>query len=335
MPAGVAKPLLTPNDFKGLTIGTFHSTIQAEGLKALGAQPSTPRADRLGGVETMWWTYRTTGQYVVARFVTANAVLWPRTVVVFGNTRRLAELDPVARGWIRAAATNATAWSVEHAGDRQAGQIADVCRLGARIALATPQELAILRSATEPVYVGLRSDPALSRTLTRIEALAQGAGTPPSQALPRGCAYHPGDEKVEGTPSTLTGPGRAGSLPQGTYRFTLTYEELRAHEVTDPDARANAGVWTWTVAAGRWHLDVKPSRTDIPPGYGGNTCDGWYDVEGDVVHLTTVTRYPSGECAPATWAARWTPTPQGITISLLTDPDLSYIFGGKPWQRIG
>ncbi len=333
MPAGSAKPLLTPDDFHGLAIGVFASTIQAEGLRTLGAEPRSPGADGLGSVETMWWTYETNSQYAIAPFVTANAVLWPRSVVVFANTGRLAQLDPASRGWIRQAAAEASAWSVEHAKDQQAGQIAAVCRGSARVAFATPQQLAALRSAAEPVYARLRADADLGRTLARVETLARSAGPVAPPVVPEGCAYHTGDGQVA-APPTLTGPGRTGSLPQGTYRCTLTYDELRAHEVTDPDARANAGVWTWTVAAGRWHLDVKPSRTDIPPGYGGNTCDGWYDVEGDVVHLTTVTRYPSGECAPATWAARWAPTQQGLSITLLTDLDLAYIFGGKPWRLI-
>ena len=105
--------------------------------------------------------------------------------------------------------------------------------------------------------------------------------------------------------------------------------------MSDPDARANAGIWTWTLGPGRWHLDFKPSRDDVPPGYGGNTCDGWLDVHGSAINFTTVTRYPSGECAPATWSARWTALADGITIALQTDPDLAYILGGKPWTRIG
>ncbi|MDP9220505.1 MAG: hypothetical protein M3P23_08195 [Actinomycetota bacterium] len=341
MPAAAAGPLLTPDGFTRLMFGTFASRIQAEGLSALGADPadftllSSPEAG-LGGVETMWSTYQRNSQYLSMPFVTVNAVLWPRTLTVFANTERLRALGGAARGWIQGAAADAAAWSAAHARDREPGQIEDVCRRGARIATATREQVTALVAAARPVYARLRADPSLAPTLARVEALVASAKPDPPPRVPTTCRYQPGDETLLAPrPVALAGPGRPGGLASGTYRYTVTYDELRAHGVNDPDARANAAVFTWTLRLGHWHYSAKALRTDIPSGYGGNTCDGWYDVQGRTVSFTTVTRYASGECAPATWAARWSAAKDGLTVTLLTDRDLGYIFGGKTWRRIG
>jgi TRAP-type C4-dicarboxylate transport system substrate-binding protein len=341
MPAAAAGPLLTPDGFRRLAFGTFASRIQAEGLSALGADPadftllSSPDGG-LGGLETMWSPYQRNSLYVSMPFVTVNAVLWPRTVTIFANTERLRALGGAARGWVEEAAADAAAWSAAHARDLESGQIEDVCRRGARIATATGEQVAALRSAAGPVYARLRADPSLAPTLARVEALVASAKPDPPPEVPTTCRYQPGEESPPAPrPVTLTGPGRAGGLPPGTYRYTLTYDELRAHGVNDRNARANAAVFTWTLRSGHWHSDAKLLRTDIPSGYGGNTCNGWYDVQGRTVSFTTVTRYASGECAPATWAARWSAVKDGLTVTLLTDRDLAYMYGGKTWRRIG
>jgi TRAP-type C4-dicarboxylate transport system substrate-binding protein len=341
MPAAAAGPLLTADGFTRLMFGTFASRIQAEGLSTLGAIPAdftllSAPAGGLGGVETMWSTYQKNSQYLSMPFVTVNAVLWPRTVTMFANTERLGALGNAERGWIEDAAADAAAWSAAHARDREPSQIDDVCRRGARIATATREQVAALVSAAEPVYARLRADPSLAPTLARVEALVASAKPDPPPRVPATCRYQPGDESLLAPrPVALTGPGRPGDLASGTYRYTVTYDELLAHGVNDADARANAAVFTWTLRLGHWHYNAKALRTDVPAGYGGNTCDGWYDVQGGIVSFTTVTRYASGECAPATWAARWSAAKDGLNVTLLTDPDLGYIFGGKTWRRIG
>ena len=48
----------------------------------------------------------------------------------------------------------------------------------------------------------------------------------------------------------------------------------------DDFAVANAGVWTWTLADGRWRYEVQPTVQEAPEGFAGNTCEGYYDVHG-------------------------------------------------------
>jgi TRAP-type C4-dicarboxylate transport system substrate-binding protein len=339
MPAAAAKPLLNPSDFKGLRFYTSDSTIQADAIRALGAVPTTgvvPRSPdangRLDAVETMWWTYEANNQAGLARFVTANAALWPRTVAIFANTKLLAALDTRSRAWVTQAAQEATAWSTTHAADGVTDTIQRACTSGAHLAEASSQQLAALRAATEPVYAALRAKPDLATTLSRIEKLVAADGPSMPTGVPASCVYHRGDEtRIPPPIRTLTGPGRPGDLPQATYRFSLTEGELLAHGEDAHDAHMNAGVVTWTLSKGGWQSVQKP----VDPSVEHTTCEGWYDVHGADAIFTTTTTYAGGTCAAPTWSARWSLANHQLTWSAISDPDFAYVWGSKPWQQIG
>ena len=61
-------------------MGVWPSHLQAASINALGAQATEGGGiDGLAGVETMWSAYLNNGWDQPMPFVTANAVLWPRT----------------------------------------------------------------------------------------------------------------------------------------------------------------------------------------------------------------------------------------------------------------
>lgn len=334
-PAGVAGPVLAPEDFTGRVFRTYPSKVQSDALRALGAQPTSETigalaaSGRLGGFETMWWTYQVNGYYGTAPYVTPNAVLWPRTVAIFASDRTVNQLDDQAQDWINHAAADAATWSTTHAGEAEAEQMKQSCKSGARIALASDGQLTALRQATEPVYAAIRADRKLGAILTRVEALARGAARPAAVAVPEGCAYRPGESPVM-PPRTLTGPGEPGGLPQGVYRYTLTEAELRAVGYNAHDARNNAGVWTWTLRAGSWTMRHEPAHAEVMV---YSSCDGWYEVRGETVTFDATTH--EGRCVPPDWTARWSATGDGITWSEVSVPDFAPPFATKPWQTIG
>jgi TRAP-type C4-dicarboxylate transport system substrate-binding protein len=342
MPAAATRPLLTPADFGGLRFGTVASTVQMQGLRALGAQPVTiafsrpPDTDGLGGLETMWWTYQANAQYAWMPFVTANAVLWPRTVAIFANTEHLGRLDRRTRDWVARAGADASTWSTVHASDQVSDQIQQVCGLGLRVATATRVQVDALRAAAEPVYASLRADPALAKTLTRIQVLVRSADQAATTPVPAACTYHPGDEERVAPPErALPGPGRPGNLPQGSYRYALSVDELLAHGSSQHDAENNAGVLTWTLQAGRWHYVAKPAISGLNRPGAYTTCEGWYDVQGETAWFTTTTKDSGGDCAPPTWSARWTAQGRTLSWTAVSVADFAYGWAGKPWQRIG
>jgi len=341
MPAAASKPLLTPSDFNGLRFGTIASTVQTRSLAALGAQPVTirfprsPDTDGLGGVETMWWTYAAQHQDEFLPFVTGNAVLWPRTVVIFANTKGLAGLDRTTRGWVERASADAQAWSTVHAADLVPTQLTDPCSRGLRIATATSVQLKALRAAAEPVYTWLRGDPALAKSLDRIQALVASAEPDPAPSVPDTCSYHPGDEtRQPASVPVLTAAGRVGTFPQGTYRYAASVDDLVAGGLAQSDAENNAGVLDWTMQGGRWRSVSKPALVDVPHYPSNPTCEGLYDVQGHTVRFTTTSRYSDGDCAPATWSARWTIRDRTLTWTAVDPADFGTVWAVKPWQRI-
>lgn len=140
---------------------------------------------------------------------------------------------------------------------------------------------------------------------------------------------------VRDLPTPRTGPGSPGDLPAGSYRYQLTHDEIvQGLGLGDTFAEANAGIWTWTLADGKWSYEVKLDG-ELPPGFAGNYCEGYYDVHGGRVDFTTVTVYPSGDCASKTWLADWQQTDQGLQMDVVTDgADLDFLFGAKQWERI-
>jgi TRAP-type transport system periplasmic protein len=343
-PAGARGPLVSPEDFKRLPFGTLTSAAQAAGLSALGAdvkmlgRQSGSDVDGLGGLETMWWTYASNAQQLTFPFVTENAALWARTTVIVANTDRFGELDAADQDVLRRAAAEATAWSVEHASDRVSEERQTACAIGARIVTATPGQLADLRMMVEPAYEAIRADPEQARTLAAIERTVATVKAEPRLDLP-GCAYRPGDEervRSVQNPQPIDAPGQAGKLPAGTYRYAVTEEEVMTYGLTNEEgARANAGVWTWTIGNGSWRYEIEFSSSNVPKGYGGNTCEGFYDVRGKNAEFTRETVHPPGECAPPTWRGVWETSEKGLRWRMSADePDIVFLFGGKEWVRI-
>ncbi|MDP9220504.1 MAG: hypothetical protein M3P23_08190, partial [Actinomycetota bacterium] len=208
---------------------------------------------------------------------------------------------------------------------------------GARLATATPAQLVALRAAASPVYGSLGSDPALGGTLARLELLAKANDGSAGAPIPPGCAYRPGEEERVPPPArTLDGPGRPGALPPGVYRYAWTHDELVGIGLSEHDAQINAAVVTWTLGRGRWSQSAKLADSRLKGSPGAYTsCRGWYDVDGDSVAFTTTTHYSDGDCAPATWTARWSVRARILTWSAVNIPDFVDLFTAKPWVRIG
>ena len=126
----------------------------------------------------------------------------------------------------------------------------------------------------------MRSDAGQAATLARIEELVAAAPSAPLPNVPERCTYHSGDEDrrpLEAVP--LTGPGDPGDLPQGSYRYRLTRDQLLAAGLPPGDARLNAGVLTWTLRDGGWRSEQEPDFPEATQ-ITGTTCAGWYDVRG-------------------------------------------------------
>jgi len=195
-PFGVQRPLLDPADWRGLSIGTYRSGVQEQAIRALGASPVVAfgpyrshdlASGRIQGFEIDIWRYPR-DVVVNSAYVAANVALWPQFDVLFANPARLASLTAQQRGWLRQAAQEAAAQSVSLVAGQNGAYIRQACGAGARLATATPADLAALRTAFSPVYQSLEASPQTRTFIRQIQQLKKTTPPGPAPAIPAGCA---------------------------------------------------------------------------------------------------------------------------------------------------
>ena len=96
-------------------------------------------------------------------YITLNAALWPATAVLIANPGVLDGRHAEQREALDAAAT-ASFPTPGDLVDADADLIGQLCGAGKRFVEASPDELAALRGAVQPVYDGLAEDAATAAT---------------------------------------------------------------------------------------------------------------------------------------------------------------------------
>jgi TRAP-type C4-dicarboxylate transport system substrate-binding protein len=340
-PAAVAGPLRALNDWAGKSIRTLPSRVQETALSVLGAVAVSGgdltnglESGAIDGAEVSWQGYVIGHVVDQAKYVTPNAVLWPRALVVFANPKSVSGLSSRERLWLSAAARASSRWSTVHAGDKDTTFAQRACRLGARIATATPSQLRDLSRATLPIYDQLRRDPQTASTLNWVMALKKRIPRSSVGTMPAGCAYRSGRAEHQPSMTPLAAPGPTDPLPRGTYRYTLSATYLSHHHVVARDADASAGVYTWTLGNGVFHLS-QPTDSNQP----GYPCAGYFAVSGAKARFTRTVNQPYGDCVPPNWSASWTYHHGYLTWSGLIGyrsayNDFAPWFTQIPWKKI-
>lgn len=250
-PVGITRPLRGPSDYAGLLIGVQQSLVASATFRALGAKPVWVAVQGpvrgFGGVEQGLENAQgdRLGRPVT---ITANAVLWPRPLVVFANERVYAGLTAAQRRILREAAADdlRAETSVDVAQERQSA--ADLCRGRlVRFVEATPADLAALRRAVEPVYAELEANPQTRQQIAKIEAMRSALAPQP----PLTC----------GQAAELS--ARPGPL-DGAYRFTMTDGMLQAAGADPGELNpSNIGTFTFVFDRGRFAATTENPQTCI------------------------------------------------------------------------
>src|SRR5215470_18947521 len=116
-PLGIARPLLRPSDYAGLTIGTQQSPVADATMRALGARPvwfgSEAPVAGLGGIEQQISQIQDTGYDQAGKYLTANVSLWPRPLVLFASRKSWAALTPAQRRVLQQAVTGVQTYETQ------------------------------------------------------------------------------------------------------------------------------------------------------------------------------------------------------------------------------
>ncbi len=275
-PDGITRPLLSPSDYRGATIGYSPSAVADRALRVLGALPvgsAFEHADisAFDGIEQQ--VASTSGnQYDgTVKAITENVNLWPRPLVIFAGAKS-SRLSDQQLSWLRAAASDSVDATARAQMQNDTDALELMCHRGkVDFTMATPAQVAHLRSAFQPVYTWLRGDEQTRRFLDEIQAVRAGGITPyPAEALR--CAGH------TAAPTESTSPV---SPIDGAWKVTTTLADLRAAgtplEDQVPD---NYGVSRLVLGKGRFAIT----------GHNGPAACAWaygtYVVTGKQIELT-------------------------------------------------
>jgi TRAP-type C4-dicarboxylate transport system substrate-binding protein len=246
---GVSNPFLEPSDFEGRVIGGAENELSVRTFQALGATlEALPAGGSLEGLDAaaqQLGAIRDNRYYKDAEYVTANANVWPRPLVILVGKEVFESLASEQQAVLREAATAAVpeALAATRAEDEEAAS--ELCRRGLTFAVASESELGDLRRALEPVYAELTTD---AETKSNIDAITKLKSEVAVAAEAPAC-------------TSTEPPATASPIPDGTYETTLakadwetmTKADWLKSGVSEEDA-AIPGVYRMIFDAGEWTL---------------------------------------------------------------------------------
>lgn len=286
-PFSTEAPLRSPEDWPGKRFRVYNSPVQAAAVQALGATPVNEsyqwgdkiRAGELDGGE---FSIQGMADFDIGTglgFVTPNLVLWPKVETIIIQRDRWDALTEEERGWLTEAAERAVSATVS--ADRDESLAAEqVCGDGMRLVPTDETQLAAYEEALAPVRDSLADDPAEAPLLTALEEIAARHETPSVPTVPTAC-QDPGDGPAEEPAAAPQKP-----VPDGTYRMTVSQDELTAAEINNGPGWS--GTWTLTVTDGVYALTCTP--VDLP----GKDCGNFTGPADTVLESGPVVPVPGG-----------------------------------------
>jgi TRAP-type C4-dicarboxylate transport system substrate-binding protein len=278
-PLGVGRPLLGPSSYKGLTIGVQQSLVASATFRALGATPVWVAAGAsihgLGGMDQ--GIVLTVGNRydLVARYLTANSVLWPRPLVLFANPKALARLTRSQLRTLLEAAKLDVPMQTQYLIDTDRISTATLCRANSmELVTATPADLSALERAVQPVYASLEHNAETRRQMAELEDIRKSFAPQPAPTC--------------GRPAPSQG---AVSALDGVYQQTITYANMeKAHAQQSELVPDNMGLYTWVFDRGRFAFTQY-----YPAGHACTNGYGWLLIKG---HTLTELFNNGGGIAP-------------------------------------
>lgn len=326
-PAGITRTLRGPADYRGTRIGYGRSAVADRALRAISAIPvdSAFESDEVGtydAIEQQVENIAGNGYDGTVRTITANVNLWPRPLVVAGNAAALRRLTDQQLTWLRRAAVDVLGGMAQADLNRETEATALLCRRAKlEFVSASPDQLAQLRSAFQPVYAWLRQDQQTSRFLERIAALRAGVQPLPQDSAPR-CA------PPEATGASTDPPTPAGGIDRldGTYRMDVSQEQWRR---LDPQLAAeNWGAFVIVLSEGRF-ATTQENPDACTWAYGTYRVDGdrldWSFIDGGGIAPNHAENKPGEE-----FLYRWSRYHGTLTLTPISPADLP----GARWRQL-
>jgi TRAP-type C4-dicarboxylate transport system substrate-binding protein len=276
-PIGFRHPLVSPADFEGATIAAPQSTTTKRLLEALGATATDVNGDALEGgiVDGTIRGLENSMEFPTAPeqgIVTGNAPLFLKANAIVIDSKAFAGLTTAQQSVLRRAAVATRDWASTRHLDASSAAAKFCSDAHGDVTLATPEQLAALHSAAEPVLSELDKDPLTARAIARIRLLATSTST--STITPCTSSRPPRTDPSSTTAgsSTPASPNGLAAAVQGVWRVTVALDPNGSKVTTARDAALNNGVWTWTFRDGTFdYLEPRGRRAKGTWTLTGNT----------------------------------------------------------------
>jgi hypothetical protein len=310
-----AGPLLTPRDFQGRTIRSIPSALTWDLLQTLGSTPISvddygDMVDRceIQGAES---GLRQGASLPRATTATGDVVFYPKYQVLAANSAAFERLSEAQRHAIEAAAIATRDRALaEHPSEVDAA--AKWCADGGSVVMAGANGIAAFEAASRPVFDRLEADRTAASSIQAIRALK--LATAPALGA-SACAAAPEASTRESDTTGYT----ADLPPDGSYRLTMTTDDIIARGARTEYASINSGTWTWTFGGGEWVADHLGKNEH---------CEGTYASDGTrVMFVTTASRGCNMD-----YAIVWRGEPDGISMVLVGLPLASSAAGFRDEQ---
>ena len=303
------RPVDNAGALTGSTIAISESQVAEASLRRLGARTDAIASGEAianqDGVEQQLEALAGNFQADQARYLLADAPLWPRPFVVFANTRVWDDLDDDQRDVLREAADNAVQPMLARArtGDRKG--LAGLCAAGVRLVTAGADVRGALRRMVEPVYEQLRRDAVTREAMSLVER-ARSEGSRAGSELPA-CP-----EEREST-----------ELPTGVYRTTLHADDEGSEVAASDFARGPKTVY---------ELRIDPARMLIIVHYD----DGTSELGFDDVYTVYRDRVTFGGASDLGFSMRFDLDGEKLTFSDFerAEPGDEFVWGTHPWIKV-
>ena len=313
-PFGFDQSLSSPDDYEGETIRSPKSNASTMLFEALGAKtsPAEPDATRMAGVQ---------GEFVLnpSGIGVANVTFFAKVNLLYANADTYAGLTDEQRTVLAQAATATQKWAVEQTSDLEAGR--SFCGDGGTVVRATDADVAALKEATAPVADQIEGAGDNAESIAAIEELKQNAPPPTVAATCTGVS----EEQRK--------PGKAEAKLNGTYRFTVTAQDILDAGDTEEQARQNAGVLTYVLEDGKVSVNLDPSDHKPGEAIAPDYAEGTYQVDGNLLTI----RLPVYDNEVDQVLYDIQPTgdlEMTFVASTAGNPAIEVLMAGKTWKRI-
>jgi len=311
-----AKPLLSPEDFTGLTIRATDTGVGEMLIKTLGGNPIFEASDYQGAESGLRQGAHLTGRPAA----TGNVTFFAKYQVLFANGAVFEKLSDAQRTVLQQAAAAAQKKALaERPSDVESGTA--WCADGGTIMLASDEQVAAFQKASKPVFDKLQQNAFNAESIAAISELkAKTQSSPSAQA----CA------PTADIPSQVSAENQTWSkdlLPNGVWQATLTPDDLFAvGGILKSVAQTSAGVHTFTFQDGKFAWTL---QGDSP-----GSCEGTYSLVEDINRLTL-----TGDCAPEVDDIQWRLDDEGLHLHLVAIQnapfaDIKANLEAKPYQKI-